>query len=75
MRKTLMLMFCLSLTGCAHTDWIVPAAAGVAVGAAITHNPHPPRHYHYYPQPQRYIVPPPPRQYYWNYRCNCYIAH
>lgn len=81
MKKFLMSILCVSLVGCAHTDWVVPAAAGLAVGAAVVNHSRPvtPRphyyQYHYYPQPQRYIVPPPPKQYYWNYRCNCYIAH
>lgn len=52
-------LMAVSLTGCAHTDWLVPAAAGVAVGAAIAS--HPPIYSRpVYVAPAPIYVPPAP---------------
>jgi hypothetical protein len=67
------------IVGCAHdTHWIVPAAAGVVVGAAVMHSSHhraPQPHYHHYPsRPTVYYSHPysVPRPVIYDPYCRCY---
>lgn len=76
------LLLTVSLAGCAHNaHWVVPAAAGVAVGAAVMQasQPRPHQHYNYnysyYPsRPAVYYSHPysVPRPVIFDPYCRCY---
>lgn len=55
MKSIAVIVAALALTGCAHNQWVVPAAVGAVVGVAVHEAARQPQ---YHPQPQIIYAPP-----------------